>query len=480
MVAKGRQLSVLIAGATGSIGRELVSLLVSHPDVGRVVALSRTPIPVNRWRSRFPRIRAGDALRCLSVVPVDWDKLAADAARVPASYVRAGVWSDDGGAASPPAMRVAWRKVRGTAAAAAGLRFSRPRDRRMHGGGGGGTSRKPAADNEAAGGRGGSPSRAGYVNAEAPSEFLSELLRTPFYNSVFRGHHVAINCLGSRNFFARAAVDVVDHQYAIAFAKMVRIFNCMVHAEPSGEEEMLMEKQARMQDSVLWGEIYTACYGRANGDWLVSGEANGAGGGGGAATCPEQRLSRGGEGTLRQFTQVSVMGGSRWSPLPYFRAHGECDSELLALFNRAGHDLQSGGGGGLHARGAQDDGADAAGLEASAEARSRAELLLRRDVVKLWDNSHLTIWRPGLLRRERPRVVEELLGLFFSRVEVRELTEVILDDIVAAVADERGIEAEGSVKVVGGSSVAARVKAKKADEDGVRRGQRLAPTPDGP
>ncbi|RNF03370.1 hypothetical protein TraAM80_05816 [Trypanosoma rangeli] len=226
-----------------------------------------------------PRIHSGNALRCLSVVSVDWDKIVADAARVPVSYVRAGVWSGDG---ALPQLLYAWRKIRGTATR---LHFRVLRDRGVDGNGASrevaqdflagdpcdgrnGTSGDTHTTGDEARGRStglfpaalGSPSRAGYVNtsmlgsaagAEAQKEFLNELMRTAFYKFVFRGHHVAINCLGSWNFFTRSTVDMVDYRYAIAFAKMVRIFNCMVHAEPSGEEEMLMDKQARMQDSVL-------------------------------------------------------------------------------------------------------------------------------------------------------------------------------------------------------------------------------------
>ncbi|ESL07918.1 hypothetical protein TRSC58_04388 [Trypanosoma rangeli SC58] len=164
-----------------------------------------------------------------------------------------------------------------------------------------------------------------------------------------------------------------------------------------------------------------------------------------------------GESTLRQFTHVSVMGSSCWSPLPYFRAHGECDSELLALFNRTEHDVQRSNG--IHARGQQNCG---------------------DDVVKLWDNSHLTIWRPGLLHRDKPRVVKELLRLFFSRVDVKDLAEVIVDDIITSVAIERGFDATGSTKIVSGSNAAVRVKAKRAESEGLQYSRRMAPTPDDP
>ncbi|EAN98041.1 hypothetical protein C3747_110g38 [Trypanosoma cruzi] len=520
MVSKGKQLSVLIAGANGSIGRELVSLLVSHPDVGRVVALSQTPIPINRWRSSFPRIHPGDALRCLSVVSVDWDKIAADASHVPASYVRAGVWSNESEA--NPGLLDAWRRIRGSAAAT-GLRFSRPRNNGVKGNGG---SRKAARGSNTGGpcggrggekngtnrgvngdealGRGGrnasrfpttsgSRSKAGYVkmsmgdptaSAEARNKFLNELLETNFYKSVFSGHHVVINCLSSRNRFMRSEVNAVDHQYAIAFAKIVRIFNCMVHAEPSEEEEMLMDKHATKQNSVLWGEIYAACYGHADCRWFYTGEELEEKRDGEEEdvlpTCPEQRLSRGGVGTLRQFTQVSVMGGSLWNSLPYFRAHGEFDKELLALFNRNEDDIQDNFMQRRGPRGDEDDVDDdrdyALGEEASVMARRRAEMLLRRDVVKLWDNSHLTIWRPGLLQRDNLQLVEKILGVFTSRVDVKQLAEAILEDIIASLEDERGFNEVGTAKVIGGNNVVARAKMKEAVMEWSWHGKRIVTT----
>ncbi|KEG12725.1 hypothetical protein DQ04_01471110 [Trypanosoma grayi] len=501
MASKGKQLSVLIAGATGNTGSELVSRLVSHPDVARVVALSRYPIPVNRWRTKFPHIHTGDALHCLSVVSVDWNKIVADAAHVPASYVREGRWYSS--PETSPSLWDTWNKMRGSAS---GLRFASPtgingsdvtammkkaseatpplgRAGKIIGRNDGSflsSSSSSRSNGDISSSSSSSGCAMGYVkvigdpsvNDDAQNGFLNALLQNTFYKSVFSGHHVAINCLGSKKFFMGSEVHAVDHQYAIAFAKMVRVFNCMVHAEPlEEEEEILMERHSKQMDSVLWGEIYAACYGRVAPAWFHTNAEAGKTGSretGASDTSarppwPEQQLSRGGEATLQQFTQVSVMGSSMWSPLPYFRAHAESDEELLTLFNRNTQDISRNF---LHKT--ELDGED--GDDGETVTQQRAELLLRRDVVKLWDNSHVTIWRPGPLQRGDQRLVERMLGVFVAQIDVRCFAEVIVDDIIASVEDDRGFGEVGSVKVVGGNSVAVRVKMKKLEMELNRRG----------
>ena len=80
-----RGLSVIIAGATGNTGSELVTRLVSHKNVTRVVALTRRDVGVDRWQHYFPNIRTTDALKFLSVVAVDWDRIRHDASLIPAA-----------------------------------------------------------------------------------------------------------------------------------------------------------------------------------------------------------------------------------------------------------------------------------------------------------------------------------------------------------------------------------------------------------
>src|SRR5687768_1117617 len=73
-----RKLSVVVAGATGATGSHLVSQLIAHPQVARVVALSRQDVSFEKWPLVFPDLRMADALRQLSVVAVDWEKLVED------------------------------------------------------------------------------------------------------------------------------------------------------------------------------------------------------------------------------------------------------------------------------------------------------------------------------------------------------------------------------------------------------------------
>ncbi|KAH9588637.1 Semialdehyde dehydrogenase [Trypanosoma melophagium] len=598
MSSKGKQLSVLIAGATGSTGSELVTRLVSHPDVARVVALSRKPIPVNRWRKEFPHIHTGDALSCLSVISVDWDKIAADASHLPASYLRDGQWASEP-ISEVPTWFQTWKKMRNSLGMRLGSRtgdagsvdsqrngqknrmmkgLSSSHNNDLHGtmggnlngsshnknknnsaggngissnngsGGGGNnnsnntgttggngnntTNSNSNSGNTASGGGGvsgyvkvvGDPS----VSADAQKAFLDELLQTSFYKTVFSGHHVAINCLGSRKFFTRAAVDAVDHQYAIAFAKMVRLFNCMVHADPTWEEEILMENHCKKLNSVHWGEIYAACCGRVPDDalhttsdlWndinnintIHTNTTNSNSSTHNGSAVPPWTLrppERGGEGTLQQFTQVSVMGSSMWSPLPYFRAHGACDVDLLKLFNRHNDDSEEDGNRNedrrskltthvnsssnennnmvmnpSHANNNNNNGnSDHSDnnnnndeIHNEAAAQERADMLLRRSAVRVWNNTHVTIWRPGLLQRDNQRLTERLFGLFFTQLDVRYFAEVIVDDILGSVEDERGYDEVGSVKIVGGNSVAVRVRMKRLETELNRRDTRTMGT----
>ncbi|KPA81222.1 hypothetical protein ABB37_03642 [Leptomonas pyrrhocoris] len=634
MSSKGKQVSVIIAGATGSLGQEIVSRLVSHPDVSRVVALARYPIPVNRWTSVFPHLHIGDARRYLSVVPVDWEKILADASHIPRSYVSDGVWRFDDA-------EMEWKKLeRHRKRAARSTRSPKDADMAFHynsssqprsgpesgaasssawlsgppqgyikmpagWSGGDGSFSDTQSHSGAAHGlleelrqpekramnlsptmdpkppHTGAKGHAGHTGDTARrrwnQEFLRQFLQNSFYRSVFSGHQVAINCIGTSHVLSSAELTLVDYDLSMAFAKIVRLFNCMAHAEPTEDEErLLVETTSRELDSVLWNEIYSACYGKSasrdgraaltegkpNQDreklespfsrlrsghrdqereaFKVDDEAY-------AIADASQRnkkaqwMNRGQMATLRHFSQVSVRGANEHSPLPYLRTHGKRDRDLLTLFNRwkdpmrfASHGFQLVKqssktnvlhvrpalatpqpssvshawckvpnflrryffGGALHATGdatglqnGQDhqhhyhqpshgaQGADSGdGFSApNAEeiARKRAQMLLRRDVVKIWEQSNLTIWRPGVFHRPgRRRMIERLLSLVERPVDVRCLAECVVDDIVdsfysAPHEPENPHEPRmGKTKVINGSSVARRTYM-KALEDGL-------------
>ncbi|KPI84167.1 hypothetical protein ABL78_6773 [Leptomonas seymouri] len=635
MSAKGRQISVIVAGATGSLGQEIVSRLVSHPDVSRVVALARYPIPVNRWTSVFPHLHIGDARRYLSVVPVDWEKLLADASHIPCSYVSDGVWRFDDAEKE-------WKKFeRRYKRAARSARTSPKADATNYHKSSGlsrGGSESGALNSSAwlsgppqgyikmpAGWPGGdgnlsdmrsssgeapsllkelhhpekraknmpssfdpTPSsacaskHAGHIDDGArqrwSQEFLHQFLQNSFYRSVFSGHQVAINCIGTSHVLSSAELALVDYDFSMAFAKIVRLFNCMAHAEPTEDEERLMvEATSRELDSVLWNEIYAACYGKSvardnraapkegktsedsesqdgpfnnlccghrNEDWDTpkADDASYAIDDVSQRNTKTQWMHRGQTATLRHFSQVSVRGVNEHSPVPYLRTNGKRDRDLLILFNRldsrcrfaprgfwfsrqssakgsvefgqpaqeaslwrsllpagvrmpkvldrilfgtAPHSVCGAAGRrkgqGHHHHQTQSSrvpqgtdfgsGFEAAGTEEVA--RMRAQLLLRRDVVKIWEHANLTIWRPGVFqRRGRRRMIERLLSLVERPVDLRCLAECIVDDIVDSfynVSDDdencNGLR-RGKTKVINGSSVARRTYM-KALEDGL-------------
>ncbi|KAK7199986.1 hypothetical protein NESM_000047600 [Novymonas esmeraldas] len=634
MSSKGKQISVIIAGATGSTGREIVSRLVSHPDVSRVVALARYPIPVNRWTAVFPHLHVGDARRYLSVVPVDWEKVLADASRIPRSYVSDGVWRFDDAAAEW--RRYEWHCRRtyrlsrasgdadaafrtnagGAAAAASSDASAASTSASWASGSPQGYIKMPAGwstlDADSAGRRGGAsgprdvleelrdktpssrrssaaydekPSAAGTAGGASDAErrrwsqeFLRQLVQNSFYRSVFSGHQVAINCLGTSHVLSSAELTLVDYDLSIAFAKMVRLFNCMAHAEPTEDEErLLVEATSRELDSVLWNEIYAACYGktvaRETRAALLEERAR-------HAEAHEQKrrqhkdsepaadvahrskkeresmhwMNRGQEATLRHFSQVSVRAANEHSPLAYLRTQGKRDNAILRLFNRGDDNsafsaargkargkLQSKtsvtfgapslvglsaatlrpsrlrvphwlhralfgsvpgtrrGGAALagqeSARGpAHDDdgnhGASTRAADAEVIARQRAQMLLRRDVVKIWEHANLTIWRPGVFGKSRKRRwAERVIAMFERPVDVKCLAECIVDDIVESFyrsspadgedggGDKQRMPRVGRTKVINGSSVVRRTYM-KALEDGLderdtRRARRL-------
>lgn len=68
--------AVVVAGATGAIGREVVIEAVADPRVHRVVALSRRSIDAATWSQVFgSRLNIDAAQKKLAVVGVDWERL---------------------------------------------------------------------------------------------------------------------------------------------------------------------------------------------------------------------------------------------------------------------------------------------------------------------------------------------------------------------------------------------------------------------
>lgn len=617
MRSKGKQVSVIIAGATGNTGCNLVSRLVSHPDVSRVVALTRYPIPVNRWTSVFPHLHPGDALRCLSVVPVDWTRVLADASNIPLSYVSDGVWRQEEEQVERLRFLNYMAHSSGVSTINSGGNSGSSRIGLFSGSGlltSGGSHKNSTRERGSTSGLWSSVSTVesavgirplGYVTfkqrgrssgeqkgslhtsiedkatskEETPhftdaeklrdsQAFLQQLLHSDFYNSVFSGHTAAINCLGTPHVLSTSSVLLVDYELSIAFAKMIRLFNCMAHTDSSDDEErLLVEITSRELDSVLWGEIYSACYGKKpevsttslenppsadHKKRSVSPPPDASGPGDGASSSvpwgaeEAQHMSHDSTGTLKHYSQISVRGANAHSSIPYLRAHGLRDCDLLNIFGRRArtlpsqgalrstplstptaphlvtlkstkdtsatddpqgsrfdnglsggpdsprleaspikegtgaaavhrHHSQSGGGlflsplrqlwrglkgdaaGGVETRCRFPDGADVSSPEESVDpdavARRRAQLLLRRDVVKIWENASFTVWRPGVFARPRPRLVERLFSLFERPVDVGVFTECVVDDVMESIHKEGDLSTLGSVKVINGKDV---------------------------
>ena len=128
---------------------------------------------------------------------------------------------------------------------------------------------------------------------------ITSILQSAFYRSIFSGHHVAVSCLGSHKMFSPPAVNTVDHDYAIAFAKLVRMFNCLeerhleeppTSAQHSEIAATLMPGdsidnlpttthfsdqmyQRVIQESELWREVVSACFGSFAPEELMSSSA---------------------------------------------------------------------------------------------------------------------------------------------------------------------------------------------------------------
>ncbi|EPY30108.1 hypothetical protein STCU_04232 [Strigomonas culicis] len=115
---------------------------------------------------------------------------------------------------------------------------------------------------------------------------------------------------------------------------------------------------------------------------------------------------------------------------------------------------------------------DKAESEVELVARHRAELFLRRDVVKIFESANITIWRPGVLTRAKPRLFDYLFSLFERPVDVERLAECITDDIIEEFyvpgRARQSHVATGTVKIINGKSVARRVLMKKL-EDGLNQ-----------
>ena len=68
--------SIIVAGATGAIGRELIVDLVADASFTRIVGLSRSSIPEDQWTEKFPGVDVAKAKGRLEVVGVEWEGVA--------------------------------------------------------------------------------------------------------------------------------------------------------------------------------------------------------------------------------------------------------------------------------------------------------------------------------------------------------------------------------------------------------------------
>ena len=414
-------LSVIVAGATGSTGGELVSKLVSHKDVSRVVALSRTEISVDKWSNYFPNLKHTDALKYLSVVSVDWDRIHRDSGGIPSSLLCGNphmVDTADERNAHEIELSTMLEEVSDgnpeLFVSSLGRASQSPRSPRR--------STDPLSSLR-------TPELRAMITASQKAS-LTSLLHDPYYRSIFSGHHVAINCLGSHHIWLSSSrVNVVDHQYSIAFAKFIRLFSCSDVTNSLLEDiSSLSSIVTRSQDfrtklracdrkeavvhtlidlaprkdhdspyppfesygmggyiprllrgTLEWNEVRSACFGiPRDDDFAVECDS---------AMDKLRRGKRHVEHTLQHFIQVSTAGASTRNPIPYFKVHGLCDDRLVHLF-----DHQLGTSEGRHI-------------------------------------PDVTIFRPGLIQRRKARWSERVLSFVMAPIPVDTFAEVILDDL---------------------------------------------------
>ena len=461
MPTGGKGLSVVIAGATGSTGREIVSSLVMHPKVDRVVALSRSPIPADRWPAVFPKLRVQDALKHLSIVPVDWDRLHRDSSQIPFSYLCKGqVFSDIDEMASETGFGSGGFSSQGSSGGGGGVVSGHGGQGSMDGFFFQSSTREDfdptpqPTDSGTATSGGGSDDDADalLLTDKQRYQFTRELLANPFYKSVFSGHHVAINCLGTHNLFITADVTTVDKLYSVAFAKLVRVFNC----RQSEAEDALMQARdlSRMEEgSEMWKEVRAACFGKDAGLSSTickkSGESPASGM---TADGPD------GSATLRHFVQLSTAGASERSPFPYFTAHGEADNLLLEMYNRRVH----------KATHSSSPSSSSTSSHHHSHGEPTGKSPTEKEAKVFLDNSRITIWRPGLLHRSADaRLAEKMLSLVVPRVCVTQLASLMVSDIISSMNDERDVHEVGPVRIIGPSNISVwtRMAARAAEKE---------------
>lgn len=489
--SSSKLLSVIVAGGTGSTGREVVSKLVAHPKVGRVVVLSRYAIPVNRWQTFFPNIRTSDALRHLSIVDVNWERLYHDTLPIGLDMLVNGgdaekkqpsdplpACGSRGGhkTASSASVRVTecsskigvvsdfdgnpvddWELVDQAVPTDSALQRSRYMRFQRDVQSSAGDSQSPRVEPRDAPGLPVSGRR-------AARRKLNALTKSSYYRSIFSGHHVAINCLGSHNLLNPWGVAAVDYNYAMAFAKLVRLFNCYVEdrdAESAVDEVEALAESARSigYDSVLWREVcaaylgpesvavanaayppgkkfppassndsddpdgstkevttYLAEFARYRKDLLSTSATQNASGPSGVSSSHQQQRRP----TLLHYAQVSAAGASPLSPLPYFSAHGSCDEETTRLFSTLPQPPIQEEEGGLR-------GVDANGGTSSC---SSALSSLSEMGSSFVNPLSLDIYKPALLKRPNPRWWERLLGMVAPPISVESLSSMIVEDVL--------------------------------------------------
>jgi hypothetical protein len=464
----GKLLSVIVAGGTGSTGREIVSKLVAHPKVGRVVVLSRYAIPVNRWQTFFPNIRTSDALRHLSIVDVNWHKMYEDTLPIQLqSLIDGGGGEESDAAVSPtspqssPATNLAIPSVLSTASS---TYIDDDRRERELDTAGWHRYDADAVSSESArstssplsvatmdtdeeleglhhhnqsimcnGAAGGRPDTA----HRKLRRTLNALASSTYYRSIFSGHHVAINCLGSHNLLNPWGVNAVDHNFAIAFAKLVRVFNCYLEdrdAEAIADEMEALRESARLlqYDAKMWAEVCAAYLGKttqksvgvltATAPAAVSVDTIDAFLNDLSATRRTSMRSTSGGGvgqqrrpTLLHYAQVSAAGASPRSPLPYFSAHGACDDETTRLFCTQPPIERT------------VSKSDVRLSDDTTTAISASKVVVGHRFV---NPLSLDIYKPSLLKRPNARWWERLLQAFAPPVSVEALSSMIVDDVL--------------------------------------------------
>jgi hypothetical protein len=200
-----------------------------------------------------------------------------------------------------------------------------------------------------------------------------------------------------------------------------------------------------VEGSEVWREVHAACYGRGGGAAAAVADTQPSDAACCAPAASADSVAGSIGGTLCHFVQLSTTGASEHSPIPYFSAHGEADKSLLEVFNRLPGCVE-GSSSSSSATDEEEDDDEIAPLKARRKCQGGV----------FCDNSRVTIWRPGLLHRGtgNARLAERLLSMVVPSVHTQRLADLMLEDVVSSLTDQRAPHETGPMRVINASQIA--------------------------